>query len=112
MSSKFTQKQIKEIKEFRNKFPKTLEVQVSITNEDTLIAEISNFPGCYTQAENLGELIHMVNDAVYTVLEIPEKYYSEMPSYTPPVSLAEALNMLPKSRGSIESPVQFNLEGV
>lgn len=112
MPSNFSEKEIRKIKEYREKFPQKLEVKVSITEEDKLIAEVTNFPGCYTQASNLAELIHMVNDAVYTVFEIPEKYYSEMPSYTPPVSLARALNMLPKRKENIDSPVRFSLEGV
>lgn len=110
--SKFNKKEKKEIKEYRDLFPRSLEVRISITKEGDLIAEVLNYPGCYTQASYLGELIYMVNDAVYTVLEIPEKYHSEMPSYTPPASLARALNVLPKKDEDIESPVKFSLEGV
>ncbi len=106
----FTEKEKKEIRKYRKHFPRSIEVEVSVTQDGKLIADVKDYPGCYTQANNLHELIDMVNDAIYTMFEIPQKYYSEMPSYTPPISLAQALNVFPKKKDEIESPVKFQIE--
>ena len=37
----------------------------------------------------------MLNDAVQTVLGIPEKYKSYMPSYIPPIEVAQRLDAFP-----------------
>lgn len=69
------------IEYFRKLFPKSIEVKVNLSEEGGYWAEILTFPGCFTQAETFAELIEMVNDAVVTVLEVPRKYLSYMPTY-------------------------------
>lgn len=70
------------------------------------------FKGAFTQANSFSELIAMVNDCIQTVLEISEKYSSEMPQYMPPLSLAQEMNEFPKP--NFKESVQFsiNLRGV
>jgi predicted RNase H-like HicB family nuclease len=90
-----TFKNKKEIKKFRQFFPKKINVRVGFCEEGGFYAEVVTFPGCITQAETFSELIEMVNDAVATVLEIPRKYLPHMPSYMPPLSLAQRFNVFP-----------------
>ena len=67
--------QEQQIKEYRAKLPDR--INVSIKNEDgsfwakitTPDGELSN---CYTQADNINELVVMINDAVQTHCEVPE----------------------------------------
>lgn len=98
----------KKIRELRHLFPKKIEVRVLASEDGGYYAGILTFPGCVTQAETFSELIEMVNDAVATVLEIPRKYLSYMPTYMPPLSLAQRLNVFP-SRKTISKPIIFSI---
>lgn len=105
MSKKDTEK----ILQLRKKFPKKIDVLVG-KDKNCYIAEIlgpKSFFGAFTQASNFSELIAMINDCVQTILEIPEKYASEMPQYMPPMSLAQDLNEFPKS--TFKESVQFSI---
>ena len=46
----------------------------------------------------------MVNDAVKTYFEIPEKYFSFMPEYLAPIEMAQKFNIFPiiKEEGEIK----------
>lgn len=57
--------------------PQQITVVTRATDEG-FIAEIKEFPNCYTQAETFSELVEMVNDAVFTYLEIPQEYADEL----------------------------------
>lgn len=106
MSKKDTEK----ILQLRKKFPERIDVLVR-KEKDCYIAEIlgpKSFLGAFTQADSFSELIAMVNDCVQTILEIPEKYSSEMPQYMPPLSLAQDLNEFPKT--AFEESVQFSID--
>lgn len=46
-------------------------------------AEILSYPRTFTEANTFSELIEMVNDALYTYFDVPEKYVSFMPTYLP-----------------------------
>jgi len=109
-----SKKEIDKILQLRKKFPKKIGVLVCKT-ENCYTAEIVGpeaFKGAFTQANSFSELIAMVNDCIQTVLEISEKYSSEMPQYMPPLSLAQEMNEFPKP--NFKESVQFsiNLRGV
>lgn len=95
---KFSSQDIKKINYFRKLFPHTIKVKVSLSNEGGFYVEVLTFPGCFTEAETFSELIEMVNDAVATTLEVPRKYLHHMPTYMPPVTLAQRLNIFPSPR--------------
>lgn len=95
---KFSSQDIKKIHYFRNLFPHTIEVKVSLSSEGGFCVEVLTFPGCFTQAETFSELIEMVNDTVATILEVPRKYLPHMPTYMPPVTLAQRLNIFPSPK--------------
>ena len=101
-------KDINKINEYRTLFPNTVEVLVNSCEQGGFYAEIKTFPGCLTEAETFSELIEMVNDAVITVLEIPAKYIPFMPTYMPPIELAQRFNAFPTIK-VVESPVTFSI---
>jgi len=106
--AKLNSRDRKQIRYFRSLFPHTVQVKVSLSKDGGYFAEVLTFPGCITQAETLSELIEMVNDAVSTVLEVPRKYLSYMPTYMPPLSLAQRLNVFP-SPAAIRRPITFSI---
>ena len=107
--SMYTKKEIEKIKYYHSLFPDNIETQISVADEGGFVVEISTFPGCCTQGETLSELIEMVNDAVATVLEVPKAYLAFMPTYLPPVSLAQRLNVFPSIK-VMEESVTFSLK--
>lgn len=106
--AEFTSQDKEKIKYFRDLFPRTIEVRVNLSQEGGYYIEILTFPGCFTQAETFAELIEMVNDAVATVLEVPKKYLPYMPTYMPPLSLAQRLNIFPSPK-VINAPILFSI---
>lgn len=106
--AKLTRHDHKKIHHFRSLLPNTVDVNVLISKDGGFCAEIITFPGCITQAETFSELIEMVNDAVFTVLEVPRKYLPYMPTYMPPLSLAQRLNIFPSPK-VISSPITFSI---
>ena len=103
-------KKNKKILELRDKFPQGVGVVVK-KEDDCYLAKIKYpraFAGAFTQASSFSELIAMINDCVQTILEIPDKYASEMPQYMPPLSLAQALNAFPKI--AYKESVQFSID--
>ena len=81
----------KTIKFYTELLPK--KIAVSIHKEGNgFWAEIKGrgLENCYTQAENFGELVRMVNDAVFDYLEIPIKVRKDLGFYLPS-SLIKAL---------------------
>ncbi len=90
-----TKKDIKEINRLKGLFPDELMVYVRASEDGGLVCEIKTFQGCFTQGENLFELVQMINDAVYTYLDIPQKYLAYMPNYSPSVKMAHDFSGLP-----------------
>ena len=83
---------------FKWKMPDELSVVIKPSLDGGFIGEVINLPGCITQGENEQEIFEMVNDAVYSYLEIPEEYKIYMPSFFPPEKIREKLNIkLPSS---------------
>ena len=67
----------------RWKCPDEVKVIIKKSEDGGYFAMVENLPGCVTQAETGQELFEMVNDAVYTYLEIPKQYIPYMPTFFP-----------------------------
>lgn len=89
-------KEVKEINKFRSLFPNIISVKVEKSG-GVFLANVKTFPGLLTQADSFSGLIEMVNDAVRTYFEIPDKYLPFMPDYKPPLSEAQRLGVFPLS---------------
>ena len=70
------------ISHYTKLLPDRITVRVERT-EDGLWAQILELPHCYTQAASASELTEMLNDAIQTHFEIPEKYKKEVGYYVP-----------------------------
>jgi predicted RNase H-like HicB family nuclease len=76
-------------------FPHVIRVRVERSKDGGFCAKIITFPGCFTEANTFSELIEMVNDAIKTYFEIPDKYIPFMPNYVPPIRVARKLDIFP-----------------
>lgn len=91
-----TTKDKNNIRKFHGLFPREIGVLVQRSEDGGFFAEILAFDGkLCTEAQIFSELIEMVNDAVTTYLEIPKKYISFMPSYIPPLKVAQEFGIFP-----------------
>ena len=97
---KITKENIKKINELRDLFPGEINVEVHRSECGEFCAEVTTFPGCFTEADTFSGLIEMVNDAVRTYFEIPKKYLSFMPDYLAPIEAAQYFNMFPVKEGT------------
>ena len=88
---------MKKIEFYKKLLPEKLIVEIHRGDDNRLVAKIKNFPHCFTQAKDYDELIPMVNDVVYTYLEIPIKYMKELGYYVPQwqKKILEALSKKP-----------------
>ncbi len=77
-----------------------ISVKVNRSEDGGFVAEILSFPGCVTEADTLSELVEMVNDCAKTYLNITPKFFSFMPTYFPPVSIAHELDAFPAPKKS------------
>lgn len=82
--AKLTQKEKEKIMKLRSQFPRRLDISIHCCEEGGFAAIINNLPGCITEGDTFSELIEMINDCVYTYFDIPQKYFSYMPTYLPP----------------------------
>ncbi len=92
---KITKENIKKINELRSLFPNKITVRVHRSNNGKYCAEVITFTGCFTESDTFSGLIEMVNDAVRTYFEIPEKYLSFMPDYLASIEVAQHFNVFP-----------------
>ncbi len=76
------------LKKYRNLLPQEITVLIRKTKLG-FVAEVKEFAYCYTQAVDFAELVEMVNDAVFTYLDIPEKHRGELGMYLPEKAVAE-----------------------
>ena len=101
-----------EIVKFRAILPNRVIVNVENT-DDGLWAKVSTLDGklanCYTQAINAAELIVMINDAIFTHFEIPEKVRRDIGFYVPLSN--EHLQMEEMFNKIVSMEKQLNLEG-
>jgi predicted RNase H-like HicB family nuclease len=102
-----TQEEIKAINGLRGLFPSSINVSIHRTESGEFVARINTFKGFMTEGKTFSELIEMVNDAVKTYFEIPEKFISYMPSYVPSIEVAQELDVFPvkKSEQTIVLPL-------
>ena len=89
----------KEIYRLRSLFPAEIAVKVRRSDDGGFYAEILTFPGVITEAETFSELIGMVNDAVMTYFEIPERYVPFAANYIPSLELAQEFGIFPVIEG-------------
>src|SRR3989339_1864650 len=92
---KLTLKAKKEINKLLGLFPSLVTVKVRRSECGKFCVEIITFPGCFTEADTFYGLIEMVNDAIRTYFEVPEKYSSFMPEYLCPVNMAQHFKAFP-----------------
>jgi len=77
----------------RWKMPSRLNVEISQSRDGGYIAVVKNLPGCITQGDNGQELFEMVNDAIYTYLDIPSQYIPYLSYYLPSEELREKMKI-------------------
>ncbi len=75
-------KQVKSLQFYKALMPEKLTLDIRKDGEG-FWAKVKELPHCYTQAKDFFELIEMVNDAIYTYLEIPEKFRKTVGFYVP-----------------------------
>ena len=92
---KLKRKEIEKVKQLRVLFPREIKVHVHRSQDGGFVAEVLDYPGCITEGDTLSALIDMVNDAIYTMLEIPKKYISYMPVYLMPLNIAQRFSIFP-----------------
>jgi len=68
---------------YKTLLPERLSVSIHRAEESGFWVEIKELQGCRTQGENLAELIHMINDAVYGYFNIPVNLMNELGIYMP-----------------------------
>ena len=78
----------KDLQFYKKLMPDQLTMEIHKT-EDGFWAKVKELPHCYTQANDFSGLIEMVNDAIYTYLEIPNKFRKEVGFYLPKEICAE-----------------------
>jgi predicted RNase H-like HicB family nuclease len=100
-------KKLSEVNELRGLFPKVIEVRIERSRDGGFVAAIKTLPGCATQADSFSELIEMVNDAVRTYFEIPKKFSAYMPTYLPPLKVAQAFDLFPVRKQRTEIKLQL-----
>lgn len=66
--------------------PRTLSVDVHRAEEGGFWAKIKALPGCNTQGEDFIDLVDMINDAVLTYFDVPQKMRSALGRYVPALS--------------------------
>ena len=74
------------------KIPARLEIEIK-ESDGMYVAKITSYAddNVVTQAKTGQELVEMVNDALYSYLDIPSKYKSEIGFFLPPESVREEL---------------------
>ena len=75
-------KQEKDLQFYKKQMPKQVTLNIQKTDEG-FWAKVKELPHCYTQANDFFELIEMVNDAIYTYLEVPDKFRKKVGFYLP-----------------------------
>lgn len=75
-------KQKKDLQFYKGLMPNQLTLDIHKT-EEGFWAKIKELPHCYTQAKDFFELIEMVNDSIYTYLDIPDKFRKLVGFYLP-----------------------------
>ena len=75
-----------QIKKYWDQLPQRIHAEIENTDEGLwakLTSDDGRLVNCYTQASDTTELVHMVNDAVLTYFEVPEKMRAAVGFYLP-----------------------------
>ena len=99
-----------ELIHYQAQLPDSLEVRIRKSEDGGYWVKVLNLPGCFTQADNGEELFVMINDAVYTYFDIPEKYIPFVIRYFPPESERKKfkINIPPEF---LQKPITFFPQG-
>lgn len=110
----------KKIQFYRKSLPKEIRVLIHKAEGQGYWATIKGkgLNNCYTQAEKYSELVEMVNDAIFTHLDIPKKFRREVGIYLPKsiVQLLKTIKREEETRRHWQAAVkaieqQSNLQG-
>jgi len=74
--------QKKDLQFYKELMPEKVTLDIHKT-EEGFWAKVKELPHCYTQAKDFIELIEMVNDSIYTYLDVPEKFRKMAGFYLP-----------------------------
>lgn len=81
---------------FTSRMPNTISVSITEDPSGRYVAKIKgihNSDEIVTEAETGQELLEMVNDAIYTVKDVPESYRPHMGGFVPPANVVEELKI-------------------
>ncbi len=82
---------------YKWKVPDQVDVAIQSSKDGGYFIVVKNLPGCITQAETGRDIFEMVNDALYTYLEIPKNYRLYMPTFFPPEEIRKEFGIeIPK----------------
>ena len=83
----------KDMNKFQRKYleyimllPRTLAVDIYRAEEGGFWAKVRALPGCNTQGEDFIDLVDMINDAIFTYFNVPQKMRSALGHYLPHLS--------------------------
>ena len=99
------------IKDLRAQLPQSVQVSVTRSEDGGFVAAVTSIPGTTTEADTFSELIDMVNDAVLTALNVPEKLRSYFPVYLPPMNAAADLGVFPVRQKDEEMTLRLAVHG-
>lgn len=92
---------------YKYRIPDNIDVFIKQSKDGGYVVDVKNLKGCITQAENGGEIFEMVNDALYTYLEIPAHYQPYMPVFFPTENVRKQFNIeIPKEYLEKELSIQ------
>ena len=66
--------------------PRSLAVDIYRAEEGGFWAKVKSLPGCNTQGEDFVDLVDMINDAIFTYFNVPQKIRSALGHYVPELS--------------------------
>ncbi|MBI3627457.1 MAG: type II toxin-antitoxin system HicB family antitoxin [Candidatus Sungbacteria bacterium] len=75
--------QKKDLTYYEQLLPQSVQVEVHQEEDGSFWARVLDFKGCYTQGKDFRDLLEMVSDAIYTVLDVPEEFRAFLPRYIP-----------------------------
>lgn len=65
--------------------PHKLSVEIHKAEEGGFWAKVRELPGCNTQGDNFTDLVDMINDAIFTYFDVPQKIRGFLGYYIPQV---------------------------
>ncbi|MBI4137884.1 MAG: type II toxin-antitoxin system HicB family antitoxin [Candidatus Sungbacteria bacterium] len=65
--------------------PRKLSVDIHRAEEGGFWAKVRELPGCNTQGEDFIDLVDMINDAIFTYFDVPQKMRNALGHYVPEI---------------------------